>query len=352
MSSQTMNDLAYPKLKFASHDPYCFARDSWISRKILAWFPNAEWTDDLAQADIIFHSYYNAEWRDHLDAIAVEIAWENEYPDFNLADFAISFFRLSFGNRYLRLPNFCLYPEFYTLFDDQGRVLPCDAHAEAKAKTRFCTCVVSNGYRDPMCEQLFQALNAYRPVDSGGAWHNSFGGERVKDKGAFLRTGKFTFACENSATPDYVTEKIVQAFAAHTVPIYWDAPNVSEDFNPAAFIDCSKFPSVEAVIEEVKRLDADDAAYEAMLAAPLFKDGRCPEAFSTERLREFLTPIFTRPLEESKRFRGNPIRRWRRWERERQAFPLLKKRKKAIQHALKMTFSKVYQKACAFLCWY
>ena len=44
------------KILFATSDLYCPARDSWLFKKIPEWFPNAEVTDDLAKADIIFHS--------------------------------------------------------------------------------------------------------------------------------------------------------------------------------------------------------------------------------------------------------------------------------------------------------
>ena len=318
--------------------------DDWV-RKLPSWFPWVRLTDNLAEADLIIHSFFDNEWRDYPDAIALEYVWENVAPNFNQADYSISFSRLSYGDRHLRFPLFCFLPKFRALFAPDGTLIPFDAHAEASAKTRFCTVVVSNPNRDGACARLFDLLSAHKPVDSGGKWRNSFGGRRVDDKGAFLRTGKFTLACENSAVPDYVTEKIVDAFAARTVPIYWGAPNVSEDFNPAAFIDCSKFPSLEAVAEKVRRLDADDAAYEAMLAAPIFKEGRCPHAFEEERLRAFLAPILSRPPEASKR-RSRQARAEILWERARLATPLVSQRLPAFRHALRLLLSKRYRSFC------
>ena len=221
-----------------------------------------------------------------------------------------------------------------------------DAHTEAAAKTRFCTIVVSNANRDGACVRLFDLLSAHKPVASGGKWRNSFGGRRVEDKLAFLRTGKFTLACENSAVPDYVTEKIVHAFAAHTVPIYWGAPNVSEDFNPAAFVDCSRFPSLEAVAEEVRRLDADDAAYEAMLAAPIFREGRCPHAFEEGRLREFFGHILAQMEAGTARRRSRQACAERVWERDRVASRIVSKRGGAVRHALKLLLSGRYRSFC------
>ena len=38
-----------------------------------------------------------------------------------------------------------------------------------------------------------------------------------------------------AAGRDIAPKKIVDAFAAATVPIYWGAPDVKQEFNPAAF---------------------------------------------------------------------------------------------------------------------
>ena len=330
----------------ASSDPYLRTEPgTWIHR-LTEWFPWVRLTEDLAQADLIIHSYYDERWRGYPDAIAVEYGGENVLPDFNQCDYAISPYRVSYGDRHLRRPLFCFRPAFRALFAPDGTLLPFDAHAEAAAKTRFCTIVVSNANRDGACVRLFDLLSAHKPVASGGKWRNSFGGRRVDDKLAFLRTGKFTLACENSAVPDYVTEKIVHAFAARTVPIYWGAPNVSEDFNPAAFIDCSRFPSLEAVAEEVRRLDADDAAYEAMLAAPIFREGRCPHAFEEGRLREFFGHILAQMEAGTARRRSRQACAERVWERDRVASRIVSKRGGAVRHALKLLLSGRYRSFC------
>lgn len=332
------------EILLASSDRYLPLDAAWV-KDLFAWFPTLKPTDDLARADIILHSFYDDRWRDYPDAIAVEVSGENAPPDFNQADYAISPYRIAYGDRHLRYPAFCLRPTFRSLFDAEGRLIPFDAHAEAARKERFCTIVVSNANRDGACTTLFDLLSAHKPLASGGKWRNSFGGKRVDDKLAFLRTGKFTLACENSAFPDYVTEKIVDAFAARTVPIYWGAPNVSETFNPEAFIDCSRFPSLEAVVEEVRRLDADDAAYEAMLAAPLFKEGCCPETFRKERLRDFFANILSQPHEAAKR-RCRQARAGMIWERGRMAAPLVAYRLAALRHALRLCLSRRYRSHC------
>ena len=169
----------------------------WV-KQLPVWFPWVSLTDNLAEADVILHTFFDEEWRDYPDAIAVEYVWENVAPDFNHADYAISFSRLTYGDRHLRYPLFCYLPEFHALFAEDGTVIPFDAHAEAGSKTCFCTAVVSNPNRDGACARLFDLLSAHKPVTSGGKWRNSFGGKRVDDKIAFLRTGKFTLGAHSA----------------------------------------------------------------------------------------------------------------------------------------------------------
>ena len=201
----------------ASSDRFLPLDSGWCAR-LFDWFPNLKPTADLSRADIILHTFFDNRWRAYPDAIAVEVSGENAPPDFNHADYAISPYRIAYGDRHLRYPFFCLRPAFHALFAPDGTLIPFDAHAEAARKERFCTIVVSNPNRDGACTALFDLLSAHKPLASGGKWRNSFGGKRVDDKLAFLRTGKFSLACENSAFPDYVTEKLIEAFAARTVP--------------------------------------------------------------------------------------------------------------------------------------
>jgi hypothetical protein len=87
---------------------------------------------------------------------------------------------------------------------------------------------------------------------------------------AVFSIAKFCVAMENSNSLDYVSEKIWQAFLAGCVPIYQGAPNVVEDFlpspNSAIVYDPNNGWTPEKLAEELKRLSANDKAYEEMLA--------------------------------------------------------------------------------------
>ncbi len=62
--------------------------------------------------------------------------------------------------------------------------------------------------------------------------------------------------------------------------------------NPKAFINAHNFPNLNALVDEVKRIDNDWRAYKAMLDEPLFLDGFNPRAYYKKRLRKFLLHIF------------------------------------------------------------
>ena len=50
-------------------------------------------------------------------------------------------------------------------------------------------------------------------------------GGPVASKLDFDRSHKFSIVCENTAHSGYTTEKLVEAFAAGCIPIYWGDPD-------------------------------------------------------------------------------------------------------------------------------
>lgn len=104
-------------------------------------------------------------------------------------------------------------------------------------------------------------------MDSGGRWLNNVGGP-VPDKLEFESRHKFAIACENSSHPGYTTEKLVEAFAAGCVPIYWGDPEVANVFNPKAFVNVHDFSSLSELVERVKAIDNNPVVYQSMLSEP------------------------------------------------------------------------------------
>lgn len=58
----------------------------------------------------------------------------------------------------------------------------------------------------------------------------------VDDKWEALAPYKYSIAIENSALPGYFTEKIGECYLAHTFPIYFGAPDISDYFDPKSYV--------------------------------------------------------------------------------------------------------------------
>lgn len=251
-------------------------------------------------ADYVFHSNYGFDVLNY-PGIRIFVTGENVSPNMGISDYAMAFDKMEFGDRYCWMPLIRLYREAYETF---LRPRPPAGEVIAK-KTGFCAYVMSST-RDsaPERTRIFERLNEYKTVHSGGSWNNNIGG-RVPDKLAFQSSHKFVIACENSSTPGYLTEKFSEAAQANAIPIYWGDPTVGNYFNPKAFVNCHDFPSLEDAVARVKEIDNNDGLYRQMLSEPWFPDGVEPECLRTETFQKFLGNIFDQdPSQAFRRNRG------------------------------------------------
>lgn len=242
--------------------------------------------------DYVFYSVFGAE---HLKYDCVRIFYTGECytPDFNECDYAIGFDRLQFGDRYLRVPLYRLlkYKESYAeLFDRKHFTME-----DVRKKKKFCNFVYSNCFTKSVRAEFFDKLNAYKRVESGGRYKNNVGGA-VADKRAFQEETKFTIAFENTVYDGYCTEKLIEALAAGTVPIYYGDPRVAEDFNPDSFINVTDFATLDDVVERVIQIDNNDELYLRMLNAATVLN---PTDLSD--FEQFLFHIFDQDLSQAKR---------------------------------------------------
>lgn len=227
------------------------------------------------------------------DCIKILFNGENFAPDFNFYDYALGMSDISFGDRYLRLPWFALYESFADIV--QRKTEPDQKFLDRK----FCSFVVSNAeFGDPMRRRFFERLSQYKRVDSGGKWLNNVGGP-VRDKLEFCRGYKFNIAFENSSFPGYTTEKLMEAYVAQTLPIYYGNPTVETDFRPESMVRIRDEGDIERVIEEIVALDKDDEAYLRKVTAPCLVE-KSPKVYQ-KRLEDFLVHIFDQPISEARR---------------------------------------------------
>ncbi|OAJ34954.1 Glycosyltransferase family 10 (fucosyltransferase) [Piscirickettsiaceae bacterium NZ-RLO1] len=215
---------------------------------------------DEKKPDFIFYSCFQPDYS--RDAIKIFYTGENCRVDFNRFDYGIGYDYLSFGDRYMRWP---LYRLYGSLFDDVLTKVK-DPEQILAVKTGFCTFVYTNAhYADPIRELFFKRLSEYKGVASGGRAFNNVGGP-VNDKMAFIRDYKFNIAFENAEAPGYTTEKLVEAMAAETLPIYWGNPCVEKEFNLKSFIQLKSEKDIDKVIEKIVKIDQNDDLYIDMMS--------------------------------------------------------------------------------------
>ncbi|KAL4147226.1 hypothetical protein PRNP1_010982 [Phytophthora ramorum] len=169
---------------------------------------------------------------------------------------------------------------------------PSDTKTESP-KTKFCAYLYAHCDRSDR-ELMYDALNALRPVDALGKCAGSstppdqtkmasrlaifYNDDAVRRYAPY----KFVLAFENTRATGYVTEKLVNAFLAGSVPVYWgDSKTVSELFNPESFIDCGRFDSLQDCAEYVVHVDDSPEMYTRMRReAPVANMTAFNEAFS------------------------------------------------------------------------
>lgn len=239
------------------------------------------------EPDVLFYSWLGMEhvlWR---KCIRIYITMEMDFPDFNLCDYAIGLVDAGLPHRYMHLPLYVYYNNLLRKYENRITEAGTDA-----ANRGFCSIVLSNSYlRDPMYEKLFDSLNGYKSVASGGKWRNNIGG-RVKDKLDFISRYKFNLAIENTDIDGYVTEKIMEPFVAGSVPIYWGNSWVKQEFGEGSYINVNDFDTLDRAVEYIKKVDSDDELYMKILTTrpqiPFSYDEWC------SRLADFLVRAIER----------------------------------------------------------
>ena len=273
-----------------------FEPENCLFYKLLSKHFKLELSDD---PDYVFYSVFGERhWAVPNRCVKVFYTGENLAPDFNACDYAMGFEWMDYEDRYRRVPNYLLYSPDMLERMEHKHELPAGFDLK-RDKPDFCSFVVSNPIGRQRNE-AFKVLSTYKKVSSGGRFLNNVGGP-VQDKLAFEEKHRFSLCFENGRHSGYTTEKLIQAFAARTIPIYWGDPNVGRVFNKAAFVDAADFGSTDALVERIKELDYDDAAVLEMLSTPALVPGAPSIEDELRGLEEWLAAIFERPLEEAYR---------------------------------------------------
>jgi hypothetical protein len=81
------------------------------------------------------------------------------------------------------------------------------------------------------------------------------GYHRVEDKRDAHDDYYFSVCIENSRTPGYFTEKLIDSFLCRSLPIYWGAPDIAHFFDPRGMICCSCESELRDITQRVTEAD-------------------------------------------------------------------------------------------------
>jgi hypothetical protein len=148
-------------------------------------------------------------------------------------------------------------------------------------KTKFCNFVYNNYV--PFRNKLFRKLGTYKyitspgkcmqnalPINCGDTDRSRSSNDWEVEKIKYQRQFKFSIACENKIKRGYNTDRIIHAYLAGSIPIYYGDPEIEKDFNHKCFINLNDCKNYKEAIDKIKRVDTDYKIYEDMIKQPLF----------------------------------------------------------------------------------
>ena len=247
---------------------------------------------DQNSPDLLVYSLYG---NSHLkyNCKKLQVIGENSFPNFNECDYAISPHYIDF-DRHCRIPFYAFTKEYKMICN--GYIENMDDRS-ALSRNFCCALITNNLNADPRRLQLAKQLDLVKHIDSFGKAMNNTGkfitsrpqfAENLDtkytnpEKIQLCHRYRFTLALENSSVEGYHTEKITDAFAAYSVPIYWGHSSINNEFDQHSFIDASQYNSLEEMIDKV--INMNDNEYLAMLK----HQPKCLHLDYYEKLKDFL----------------------------------------------------------------
>lgn len=256
--------------------------------------------------DFIIYSCFGKDFLKY-DCTRIYYTPENIRPNFDECDYALTFDHIS-DPRHHRLPLYILSAlDFNPSLDILIRS-DIDYKLLANQKEHFCSFVYTNN-RSKLRKRLFDKLSNYKSIASGGSVLKNTNRLDVLDqkyanqphpwrrsKLEFIKESKFNIAFENESHLGYQSEKIMDAFLANCIPIYWGNPLASDEFNPKAFINAHDFNDLDQLKDYIIEIDNNEKAYLDMLAQPIFDGNKIPKHLSLECLADWFENVFNQDI--------------------------------------------------------
>jgi len=242
-------------------------------------FDGVVYTNNPHEADLVVTSVFGNVYTNPNKTLS--FIGENIRPSFVNYNYSLSFDYDTYGGRNFRLPLWyarLAWPGFIQKprksnshnhgYEDlisinsltKGRTL------DMSQKTKFCAMIAGNP--EGLRVNLYNSLSKYKQVDGYG---NMFGNSLRTSKFEILLDYKFCLCPENSIYDGYITEKLIDAYAGGTVPIYSGDISVAEDFNYKAFLNYQETKNMGNFVEYVRGWDNNSEMYKYIYEKPLLE---------------------------------------------------------------------------------
>jgi hypothetical protein len=235
-----------------------------------------EYTHNPHTADVIISSVFGNVQTDPKKTIMY--IGENVRPSYIGYAYSLSFDYDTYGGRNFRLPLWWSRLA-WDGFEEKPRRVGSNNHGYEslipinmltkrrklkEGKTKFCALIAGNP--EGLRVNLFKSISEYKQVDGYG---NMFGRALRQSKFDLLKDYKFCLCPENSIYDGYVTEKLIDAYAGGTVPVYSGDVSVINDFNWEALLNYQDAREMDYFVRNVKGLDEDLESYQHIYEQPL-----------------------------------------------------------------------------------
>lgn len=181
---------------------------------------------------------------------------ENQRVPFpNDYDLTISFDQDDYGGKNFYFPLFYMEALFSDAEADARRGIPINQVDLTRSrswpsenKTGFVCAFINNPH--PVRLRAIEQLRRFGSVDVYG----KHSGLEVESKYEIAKNYKFMLAFENDLYPGYVTEKLLDAYACGTVPLYWGNLGSEGAINRKSFINAGDYSTLSEFAEAVARM--------------------------------------------------------------------------------------------------
>ena len=222
-------------------------------------------------------------------------------------------------DRYLRFPThvldvFVLHNEGGMFNDPYSWMLEQrNADDIIAQKKHFCSIVQASNNEDR--GKLFDLISKTQWIKSAGPWRQTIRDEdglnpykyhdynnkeymgridglTYRDKIKFFSDTHFNIAFQYTNTDHLIQEKIVHAYAANCIPIFYGNQFINEEhFNPESFVNVHSYPNFEAVVDHLNETHSSIDKLKKYYSAPIFVNNKLPEYFNEEYILSFLDKV-------------------------------------------------------------